>query len=155
NSKFGSNTFFNNFNGLPKTFLNRNQFGGSISGPSPLPRFGEGGPSILRKHAFFFFNTEIFRQASQASASGTTLLQAARNGTFSYVDNSGTTRTVNVLTGSGLNLAGTNLTAFNNAGGVLSVDPLVTSRILSRLPTSGNGVTNGVNFTQVVNFNIS
>jgi len=42
NSYFGANSFFNNINGIPKVFLNRNQFGGTISGPAPLPRFGEG-----------------------------------------------------------------------------------------------------------------
>jgi len=156
NSYFGANSFFNNFNNLPRPFLNRNQFGATVSGPAILPHFGEGGHSFLRKHAFFFANYEGFRQASQASASGTTLLAAARNGTFSYVDNGGVTRTVNVLTGSGLNLGtAANATTFNNAGGVLSVDPLIQSRILSQLPPAGNGITNGVNFTQVVNFNIS
>src|SRR5947209_13971847 len=49
-------------------------------------------------------------------------------GTFSYVDSGGVTRTVNVLTGSGLNLGtAANATTFNNAGGVLSVDPLIRS----------------------------
>ncbi len=49
NSKFGANTFFNNFQQRSAAFLNRNQFGGTISGPAPLPRFGEGGPSLLQK----------------------------------------------------------------------------------------------------------
>ena len=43
NSYFGANNFFSNTNGTTKPFLNRNQFGGTISGPAPLPRFGEGG----------------------------------------------------------------------------------------------------------------
>ena len=155
NSKFGSNRFFNNLNSLPKAFLNRNQFGGTISGPSVLPSFGENGPSLVRGKAFFFFNMEIYRQASQAAGSATTLLSAARNGTFSYVDTGGVQRTVNVLTGAGLNL-GTpaNLTGFNNAGGVMSVDPLVQSRILNTTPGSCNGNFTGINFTQVCNFNI-
>ncbi|HJQ31555.1 MAG TPA: TonB-dependent receptor [Pyrinomonadaceae bacterium] len=155
NSEFGANRFFNNFNNVKRPFLNRNQYGGTFSGPSVLPRFGEGGKALLRGHAFFFMNYEGFRQASQAAASGTTLLAPARNGTFSYVDNSGTTRTVNVLTGSGLTLTGTNATTFANAGGVLGVDPIVQSRVLDLLPAAGNGVTSGVNFTQVYNFNIS
>ncbi|HWN11343.1 MAG TPA: TonB-dependent receptor [Pyrinomonadaceae bacterium] len=37
------------------------QFGGSIGGPLILPRFGEGGPSTIRKRAFFFFSTEALR----------------------------------------------------------------------------------------------
>ena len=40
NSRFGANRFFNNFNGVPRPFLNRNQFGVSISGPAVLPNFG-------------------------------------------------------------------------------------------------------------------
>ena len=132
----------------------------------PLPKFGEGGASLVRKHAFFFFNTEIFRQASQASANATTLLPFARNGSFVYTATCTTATcpagvtpgqqiTVNALNGAGLNLAGGNATLFNNAGGAMSVDPLMASRILSRLPTAGNGATTGINFTQVLNFNIS
>src|SRR5207253_2854950 len=84
NSKFTANTFFNNANAQPRPFLNRNQFGGTISGPVPLPRFGEGGPALLKKHAFFFFNAELFRQAAQFSGSATTLLPAAQGGSFTY-----------------------------------------------------------------------
>jgi hypothetical protein len=154
NSKFTGNRFFNNLNNVSKTRLNRNQFGGSIGGPMVLPHFGENGPSLLHGKAFFFFNMEIFRQASQAAGTGTTLLSAARNGTFTYVDNGGVQRTINVLTGAGLNLTGANGTAFNNAGGVFSVDPLIQSRILSRIPTACNGNFTGINFTQVCNFNL-
>ncbi len=154
NSKFTSNRFFNNLNNVGKTFLNRNQFGGTITGPSVLPKFGEGGASLVRGRAFFFFNMELFRQASQAAGSGTTLLAPARNGQFTYVDTGGVQRTINVLTGAGLNLAGANGTAFNNAGGAMSVDPLIQSRILSRMPLTGNGNRTGIDFTQVVNFNL-
>ena len=155
NSKFTANRFFNNLNTVAKPFLNRNQFGGTISGPIVLPHFGEKAPSVTRGKAFFFFNMELFRQAAQAAGSATTLLPAARNGTFTYVDTGGTQRTVNVLTGSGLNLVpAANATQFNNAGGVMSVDPLVTSRILNRLPTACGGIANGINFTQVCNFNV-
>ncbi len=155
NSYFGANRFFNNFNSINKPFLNRNQFGGTINGPSILPKFGEGGASILRGHAFFFANYEGFRQASQAPATATTLLPQARNGTFTYVDAGGTTRTVNVLSGSGLNLGGTNGAAFTTSGGPLSVDPLIQSRILSQLPSAGNGITTGINLLQVINYNIA
>lgn len=165
NSKFGANSFFGNFNGTPRAFLNRNQFGGTISGPAPLPRFGEGGPSLIRDKAFFFFNTEIFRQASQINGTGTTLLPQARTGAFTYVVACTTAATcgpqgvtvgqqvtINVLSGTGLNLAGGNAAVFNNAGGTIGIDPIVTSRILSALPTAGNGTVQGINFTQTVNF---
>lgn len=148
NSVFAANEFFNNLNGVERPFLNRNQFGGTISGPSILPRFGEGGPAIYRNKAFFFANYEGFRLAQQSPASATTLLPDARTGNFTFVDNTGATRTVNVLTGAGLTGA---IPAA--AGGVLGVDPLIQSRILANLPTSGNGNLTGINFLQVVNFN--
>lgn len=162
NSEFAANTFFNNLNvnpttglGVRRPFLNRNQFGGTLSGPSVLPHFGEGGSSVLRKRAFFFVNYEGFKQAQQNAAVGTTLLPGARNGTFTFNDNTGASQTINVLTGAGLNLAGTNQATFNSAGGALVVDPLIQSRILNNLPTAGNGVTTGTNFLQAVNFNVA
>ena len=153
NSKFAANNFFNNLNNVPRAFLNRNQFGGTLNGPAALPRFGEGGPSLTRGKAFFFANYEGFRLAQQVAVNLTTLLPAARTGNFTYVDNSGVTRTVNVLSGSGLNLApAANLNVFNNAGGVLAVDPFVQNYFLNRLPTGGNGAFTGINFLQGVSF---
>lgn len=156
NSKFAANNFFNKANltrEIPRPFLNRNEFGGSISGPMPIPHFGEGGSVIQKNKAFFFFNYEGLRLSQQVSAAATTLLPQARNGDFTYTGTDGVTRTVNVLTGAGFNLTGTNQTTFNNAGGVLSVDPIIQSRLLNNLPTSGNGITTGTNFLQDVNFN--
>lgn len=51
---------------LPSVRVNQhyNQFGGSIGGPLPLPRFGEGKPpafNLLRNKAFFFFSYEGLR----------------------------------------------------------------------------------------------
>lgn len=153
NSEFSANTFFNNANGVPRPFLNRNQFGGSLSGPAPLPNFGDGGPLFKKDKAFFFFNYEGFRLANQVTATATTLLPQARNGDFTYIGTDGVVRTVNVLSGAGLNLSTTaNQTAFNNAGGVLTVDPIIRARILDRLPTTANGVATGVNFTQTTSF---
>ncbi|MEP7039347.1 MAG: TonB-dependent receptor [Acidobacteriota bacterium] len=150
NSKFTANDFFNNEQGIEKPFLNRNEFGGSISGPSPFLHFGEGGPVVDKNKAFFFFNYEGFRLAQQVSTSATTLLPQARNGDFTYIDTAtGQQKTINVLTGAGF---ANPVTAAQ--GGILGVDPVIQSRILSQLPTSGNGVTTGINFTQAVNFNI-
>lgn len=155
NSKFTANDFFNNAtvdaqgNPIPKPFLNRNQFGGSISGPSPFFNFGEGGPMFVKNKAFFFFNYEGLRQVQDVSASPTTLLPAARTGNFTFIDTTtGATRTINVLTGAGF---ASPLLA--TQGGVLTVDPIIQSRILDRLPTTANGLTTGINFTQIVNFN--
>lgn len=153
NSKFAANNFFNNLNNVPRAFLNRNQFGGTLSGPSILPRFGEGGPAVSHGKAFFFVNYEGFRLANQVPIATTTLLPAARTGNFTYVDNTGAQRTINVLNGTGLNLTTTsNQTTFNNAGGVLGIDPLIQSRIINNLPTSGNGALTGINFLQAFNF---
>ena len=147
NSAFTANSFFNNERALPKPFLNRNQYGGSISGPVPFFNFGEGGPMFEKDKAFFFFNYEAFRLAQQVTITGTTLLPQARNGTFTYVDAAGTQRTVNVLTGQGF--ANPLTTA---QGGVLNVDPIIQNRILSLLPNSGNGTTTGINYLQSTSF---
>lgn len=153
NSKFAANNFFNNWNNVPRAFLNRNQFGGTISGPAVIPNFGEGGTALTHGKAFFFANYEGFRLANQVPVNTTTLLPAARGGNFTYVDTGGVTRTVNVLSGAGLNLGpAANLTTFNNAGGVLAVDPSIQSRFLNLLPTAGNGTFTGVNFLQALSF---
>ena len=155
NSYFAANSFFNNLGNTRRPFLNRNQFGGSFSGPTVLPRFGEGGPALLRKKAFFFMNYEGFRLAQQTPVRNlVTLLPAARNGTFTYTDNGGVSRTINVLTGAGLLLGPpANLASFNASGGVLPVDPIIQNRILNRLPTAGTGSFIGTNFLQNLDIN--
>jgi hypothetical protein len=151
NARFAANNFFNNLNNVPRSALKRDQFGGTISGPSILPRFGEGRASVIKNKAFFFANYEAFRLTNQVAVNTTTLLPAARNGTFSYLDNTPASsggpilRTVNVLNGTGF---ATGLTA--GQGGVLSVDPLIQSRILDPMPTTGNGALTGINFLQAL-----
>lgn len=147
NSQFTANTFFNNANGVAKPFLNRNQYGGSISGPMPMFNFGEGGSMFSKNKAFFFFNYEDFRLAQQATITGlTTLLPPARNGSFTYVNAAtGASTTVNALTGAGFSSVPTAA-----QGGVLQVDPIIASRYLNNLPTTANGVTTGVNYTQTL-----
>ncbi|HSK73103.1 MAG TPA: TonB-dependent receptor [Pyrinomonadaceae bacterium] len=147
NSEFTANSFFNNLNGIDKPFLNRNQYGGSISGQVPFFNFGEGGPMFVKDKAFFFFNYEAFRLAQQVTATGTTLLPAARNGNFTYVNSAGQQVTINVLSGTGLTSPLTTA-----QGGVLTVDPIIQSRLLNNLPTEANGVTTGINFTQNTSF---
>src|SRR5207237_3901832 len=83
------------------------------------------------------------------------LLPAARGGNYTYVDNAGVTRTVNVLSGAGLNTAAGNTSGasiFGLAGGALSVDPTIQSRILNQLPTAGNGALTDINFLQALSF---
>jgi hypothetical protein len=127
NSKFSSRPFFS----ASRAFLNRNQYGFKIGGPAPLPRFGEGGRSIWSNKAFFFFNYEGFRQRQTTSALKTILLPNARNGIFTYTDNSNNVRTINVL----------NIPIANPVGGTYtigSINPVIQSRILSLVPTVGN-----------------
>ena len=163
NSHFAANSFFNNAAGRfgpndlavqqgraragdprsPRAFRNRNQFGGTFSGPSPLPRFGEGGPSLFRDKAFFFFNYEGIRDPVTSLATRTILTPSARNGVFTFTAactasgptacpagvTPGQVRTVNILD-------------FARAQGLANipgtVDPIVQSRIIAGLPEAGN-----------------
>ena len=141
NSKFAANEFFNNLNGIERPFLNRNQFGGSFSGPLPLPRFGEGGPALYRDKAYFFGAYEGFRLRQSTTTTRTILLPSARQGLFTYVDAAGVTRQINVL---------------NTAG--VTADPLIASRILANTPAVGNNPgagdelnTTGFSFSQAQN----
>lgn len=164
NSAFSANNFFNNAAGRyvatdsaviqgraqvgdlrqPVPFLNRNQFGGKIGGPLPLPRFGEGGSPLVRDKAFFFFSYEKFILRQQTPKTTTIFLPGARTGLFSYRPTSTPAAgqcltftngvcTVNVLSGAGLTGA---IPA--SAQGVLPLDPLIQDRFLSQIPTTGN-----------------
>ncbi|MDQ3712570.1 MAG: TonB-dependent receptor [Acidobacteriota bacterium] len=161
NSFFGANNFFNNLaidpltgQGVKRPFLNRNQFGGKLGGPLPFFNFGEGGSVFDRGKAFFFTSYEKLILREQTASTRTVLLGAPRNGTFTYTAQAndpangivaGQRVTINVLTGQNLNLSSAaNQTAFNNAGGSLSVDPVVQTRLLGQIPTVGNlALTNG------------
>ncbi len=141
NSKFAANTFINNKNGTRRPFLNRNQFGGKLSGPLPLPRFGEGGMSTYRDKGFFFGSWERFRLRQSTTTTRTILLPTARTGVFTYNDNAGVRRTLNVLTTAGVPL-----------------DAVIASRILPAVPTAGNNGsvgdalnTTGLSFSQTQN----
>ncbi len=128
NSEFAANTFGNNASGQDRPFLNRNQFGGKLSGPLPLPGFGEGTPVLYRDKGFFFATYERFLLRQTSPQSRTILRPQFRNGNFTYTDAGGMQRTVNVLTGAGL----------TGSVPVLRVDPIIQSRILDRLPSAGN-----------------
>jgi hypothetical protein len=117
NSKFAANDFFSNANSVAKPFLNQNQFGGRLGGP------------ILKNKLFFFGSFEHYLIRTQSSELRTILTPSARNGVFTYVDNAGVTRTINLLA-----IAGT---------GITSIDPIIQSRILANLPTGGNSTATG------------
>ncbi len=79
--------FQNNYSNVPKSKLRLNQFGGSASGPIPLPGFGEGGPAIHsgRGKAYFFVNYERFHlNESSITRERQVLTAEAQNGIFRY-----------------------------------------------------------------------
>lgn len=148
NSGFAANEFGNNASGTPRPFLNRNQFGGKVSGPLPLPGFGQGTPHIYKDKGFFFVAYERFLLRQTNSLTRRVLLNQFRDGTFTYTDSSGVRRTVNVLTGAGLTGP---IPA--SSGGVLAVDPTIQARFLSLSPTVGNSDTQNGGLTQNFIFN--
>ena len=87
NDGYNSNTFFNNYNGIPRPLLHQHYYGFDISGPVYFLNFGDGGPRIFKgkDRAFFFFSYERFvqNQAAARNRNGV-LTQEARNGIFRY-----------------------------------------------------------------------
>jgi hypothetical protein len=63
--------------------LRFNQFGGSVGGPLWLPRFGEGGPAVIKDKTFFFVSYEGRRHNTVTPGLTRVLTQAERNGNFS------------------------------------------------------------------------
>lgn len=87
--KTAANSFFNNKNGVARPKLQRHQFGGTISGPLPIPNFGDsGGPmfSSGKDKLFFFFDYEGRRDDSQATVTRTVPLQNFRQGRIGYIN---------------------------------------------------------------------
>jgi hypothetical protein len=60
-----------------------NNFGGTIGGPMALPRFGEGGPALVKGKTFFFFSEELRRVIVYPTFSTTVPTAAQRQGVFS------------------------------------------------------------------------
>jgi hypothetical protein len=138
NTAYAANDFFSNRSGIPIAFLNRNNFGAKLLGPAPLPS--------LKDKAYFFFGYEGLRTRTSSLRDRTILLPNARQGLFTYRDNAGATRTVNLFS---LLPAG---------AGISGVDSLVNQNILSALPTAGNRTdigdqlnTTGLSFNQPAN----
>jgi hypothetical protein len=122
NSYFSANTFPNNAAKLPRSYLNRNQFGGKISGPVPF----------LAKKVFFFFDYEK-QFLRQSQTNNTVVLSSlARTGVFRYTDTGGVSRSVNLFT----------LTPAAAAGPAAptGISPVIQSRLLAGMPTP-NGTT--------------
>lgn len=146
NSSLAANNFFSNRSGIPIAFLNRNNFGGKVLGPMPIPRFGTGSPSVIKDKAFFFFGYEGLRTRTSSLRERTILLPNARQGIFTYRDAANVTRTVNLFS------------LLPASAGIAGIDPLVSQNILSALPTAGNRAdigdqlnTTGLSFNQPSN----
>jgi Carboxypeptidase regulatory-like domain len=78
NSALDASSWFNNFNGVPKNYDNRNQYGGRLGGP------------IFKNKTFFFLLFTGQRDLKRENATGPTLTGMARQGIFRYfpgVDN--------------------------------------------------------------------
>jgi hypothetical protein len=69
-----ANSWFNDFNGVKKPALIRNQFGASLGGP------------IRKDKLFFFFDYEGRRDASQTPVEWIVPLNSYRNGLLSYIN---------------------------------------------------------------------
>jgi len=54
NEALNASSFFSNKAGLPKALYRHKIWGIDGSGPLPIPRFGDGGPSLIRDKVFFF-----------------------------------------------------------------------------------------------------
>lgn len=156
NSEFGANNFFNNRNGTPRPFRNRNQFGGKIGGPFPAPNFGEGGPVFVKGKTAFFFAYEQVIDPLSTLATRTVFTPGARTGAFQF--NRATAGAANTVCPSGT--VGSVCTVPNIltfAGLPATIDPTVQSRIISALPlgnrtdigdglnTTGFGVNRAIN----------
>ncbi len=145
NSEFAANSFFNNRSGQVRPFRNRNQYGGKLSGPVPIPAFGTGGKYFYKNKGFFFFAYEGIKDPVTAVATRTILTPTARAGGFTYTRTNstavtpfcpsttvGTTCTIPDLLGWARSLGGT----FSQVPA--SIDPVIAARVIGGLPTTSN-----------------
>ncbi|QUW02338.1 carboxypeptidase regulatory-like domain-containing protein [Chloracidobacterium validum] len=98
NKVLNANAFFNNAAGIARPNFIRNQFGFTLGGPVGIP----GGPRV--KNLFFFATFEGIRQRSQAGLTTTVLTPNARQGIFTYIDNAGVRRTIDLLALRGISI---------------------------------------------------
>ena len=73
NTVFNANDFFNNEQGLARSVLNRQQFGGTIGGPIIIPHIVDG-----RNKLFFFFCTKVSASRSWYSTASRKLTPLPR-----------------------------------------------------------------------------
>jgi len=135
NDGYNSNTFFNNYNGIPTPLLHQHYVGGDIGGPVFFPNVGDDGPKIFdgRDKAFFFFSFERFVQNRAASRNRNGVLtQTALNGTYSFTRSCGTPPAAGCTPGvSQVNLLTLAGVPFN------TLNPLMTAH-LAQIPLPNN-----------------
>ena len=85
NDALNANSAFNNLAGQPRPRDLQHDFGFNVGGPVYLPRFGEGGPSLLslRNRTFFFFNYEGYRFNQSETVNISVPTERMRAGDFS------------------------------------------------------------------------
>jgi hypothetical protein len=149
--------------GRIKPILRYNQYGGTLGGPLPLPRLGEGGPAVVsgRDRTFFFFGYERwnYRTANINRATVPTLRE--REGDFSNTrDGSGNLITIYDPATTRPNPAGSGFVRDPFPGNIVPrnrMDPL-SLRLLQYLPlpnvAPNNQFTNANNYLTLVGFPI-
>jgi len=85
NDALNANSFFNNAAGLEKERVRNHQYGGSLGG------------RIIPNKLFFFVNYEQEKDPATVSVARIVPTLAARQGNFSYLDNSGTLQNANLF----------------------------------------------------------
>jgi hypothetical protein len=85
NDVLNANNFFLNRAGQPRAPLEYNNFGGTLSGPVVLPKFGEGGPGWWKgtNRLFFFWSEEWRRERRGFALGGRVPTAAEKRGDFS------------------------------------------------------------------------
>ena len=154
NSAFAANEFFSNRSGLEQPFRNRNQFGGKLSGPLPLPGFGEGSPFFYKNKGFFFTSYEKIIDPMSIRSTRTILTPGARTGQFRY-NRVNTGAAINTTIGNATvvcpakpDAATVSICTVSNildfARGLgfadipTAIDPVIQARIISQLPGQSN-----------------
>src|SRR6266446_5258974 len=92
NNAVASGNFFDNKDGIPIAFLNQNQLGAALGG------------HIIKDKLFFYTNYEAFRNRQHLGTDRTILTDSARKGIFTYRDQAGAVRQVNILQAAGVTL---------------------------------------------------
>lgn len=80
NEDLDANSWFNNYQGLPRALDKQNDYGGTLGGPVLIPKIYNG-----KDKTFFFFSWEQYRQNQGGTATSTVPTAAEKNGDFSQV----------------------------------------------------------------------